>query len=194
MEASAGIDALPEVVPEPRLLLPGQSSFVRRGNTHQILDLADSDAVIDNYDDVFVSRGRTAAREPLRSRICREMSPSGIWRGCGRVYSQRSAVYGHWKTTNRACMFSGYNTRLEARQKQRIRATKEDGHPCRSTSPGGTVRGCERRFRQKSTLYRHWRTNGVKCRPAGVAASDLNTSDAEEVPESDHGQGNAITS
>lgn len=190
--------SLPEHAPgsleEPYLAAFKRGALKQGDATESLLDLLDADLLTEDLNSTSAHRGRKRSRaEPLRRRICRTQSPGGTWLGCGRVYSQRSAVVRHWKETGRACLVPGYMARQEPSRKKRTRATKENGLPCRSTSPGGTERGCHKLFKQKSALYRHWRTNGAKCRPPEHRIPDLTSSDVEEeIAESDHGQGDAL--
>jgi hypothetical protein len=118
--------------------------------------------------------------EPISQRVCRQQNArTGTWHGCGRIFSQRSAVVRHWKITERACLREGFD-RTKKPEKRRRRRTAEGFEElegakikggevqCREMSPGGetVVRGCGKWFSQKSTMYRHWRQmRGRECRP-----------------------------
>lgn len=157
----------------------------KRGSDRRILNFADLEANVNDYDDMNAPRDARRRPERLTRRICRDLNPDGIWRGCGKVYSQRAALTRHWKETDRACLRGDFVPWMSG-PKQRTRATKDNGLPCRSASPGGTIRGCQKLFRSKSTLNRHWRQSGAACRPHDYKIRNDNNSIVEEVPESDH--------
>lgn len=148
----------------------------------QIFELGNAEAMLEDYLDQTPPRGRKRKLDPVKNRVCRALSPSGTWRGCGKVFSQRSAVYRHWKDTQRACFQPNFDRTREMAPSKKRKATKENGTPCRSTSPGGSVYGCGEHFLHKSSLYRHWRTNaGKKCRPEQCRPSTADASDLAEV-------------
>lgn len=157
----------------------------KKSKNYQLLNLHHPDAILDECLDpasLFDSRGKHPVG-PISTRICRmQDEATSTWRGCGKVFSQRSALLRHWNTTNFECLRPGFDRTKTPPKQDRKRSTKDKGGiQCRDENPGGTVKGCGEWFSSKSTMYRHWRTSGAGCRPSWYtkSRSDVDLADDE---------------
>ena len=180
---------LPEIPTDHPLLLLNQREVritrLSKARHFQLLALDEDAAVLNAHSFTPFEQSRRKGRaDPISRRVCRQQSPNGTWRGCGKVFSSRHSVNRHWKTSNEACLKPGFDRFPAPSKQKRNKATVGEGVQCRSTSPGGTEMGCGVWFKQKSTMYRHWRGAGRACRPSWHKAGDATTAsdgDGEQV-------------